>query len=106
MAIKIGNLVIYNNDDKPVYVKITKVIDCETCKGTGYTSHEQLTDYHKREYSTFTNLCHKCKGDGRLVEIHEEIILPCDIKHTTKIPFSEFKEKELLPYHYHCEKIS
>lgn len=75
---------------------VKKVISCETCKGTGYTSREELTDYHRREYDVFTDKCHKCKGDGRLTEKTENLrfnaIYPIEspsTKRVTVVPYSE-----------------
>lgn len=45
-----------------------KIISCETCKGVGFTEKDELSCYHKREYTTIHNACYQCKGDGRLVE--------------------------------------
>lgn len=46
---------------------------CDKCDGLGIIESEELTDYHKREYSTIRKVCKPCEGDGRIVEIKEYI---------------------------------
>lgn len=41
---------------------------CIRCSGTGRTSREELTDYHKREYDTFYDDCDICSGEGRVIQ--------------------------------------
>lgn len=52
---------------------------CEGCKGSGITHHDELSDYHKREYNVWTETCRRCDGSGR-VEIetytHERPYVP------------------------------
>jgi RecJ-like exonuclease len=49
------------------------LISCQPCKGTGFTSREELTDYHRSEYKTVFSQCERCSGDGRVVEITNRI---------------------------------
>lgn len=42
------------------------IIVCETCNGDGVMEHEELTNYHKREYDYTYSLCHRCEGSGLL----------------------------------------
>ena len=46
-----------------------EVILCFSCKGTGVTKHDELTDYHKREYNAHVADCKRCNGTGRLKKI-------------------------------------
>jgi hypothetical protein len=39
---------------------------CDVCKGEGTTRKSEMTDYHRREYDTWTILCPKCEGSGIL----------------------------------------
>lgn len=58
----------YNRKSFPVSFRETKKIQsCPACSGTGRTSRNELTDYHKREYDTFHEDCHKCAGQGRII---------------------------------------
>lgn len=43
-----------------------EIIICHSCKGHGTIICEELVDYHKREYSTWTETCCNCNGTGRL----------------------------------------
>lgn len=53
--------------------KSNKVILCDRCKGFGFFEKDELTDYHKREYSTYRTTCKKCDGDGRLIQTTEHM---------------------------------
>lgn len=46
-----------------------KIILCTTCHGKGVIEHEELTNYHKREYDSWFETCRTCEGNGRVVEI-------------------------------------
>lgn len=64
--------------------------NCTECKGLGKTSREELTDYHKRDYSTFWEVCDKCGGEGRYVKHIRSVKI--EIKPEEEIiPWSEFK---------------
>lgn len=45
-----------------------EIIFCETCKGNGWTEHEELTCYHKRDYRTDYKDCEKCNLTGRVIK--------------------------------------
>lgn len=40
---------------------------CEGCKGEGITRHDELSDYHRREYRVWHETCRRCGGSGRVV---------------------------------------
>lgn len=42
------------------------IVICDKCRGSGLTRHEELTNYHKREYDTWTTPCKTCEGSGRI----------------------------------------
>lgn len=42
-----------------------KSVSCDNCDGTGYKKYDELTDYHRRDYSTRIEKCHQCSGHGR-----------------------------------------
>lgn len=44
----------------------TVVILCPACEGTGSLTHEECTDYHRRDYTTYYNDCHTCGNTGRV----------------------------------------
>lgn len=69
-----------------------KVILCERCKGFGFTIHEELSDYHKNEYSTTRNACKTCDGDGRMIECTEHLSLNLGQKKVNKISYDFYKE--------------
>ncbi len=37
---------------------------CGQCGGTGYKLHEELSDYHKHEYTYHYTTCNACEGSG------------------------------------------
>lgn len=53
-----------------------EIIICDLCNGRGYTKHEELIDYHKREYNITKQDCRKCKNSGRLVKTTTTTINP------------------------------
>lgn len=68
-----------------------KVILCDHCKGFGFTLYEELTDYHKNEYSTTRNQCKKCDGDGRMIECTEGISLNLGNPKVNKVSYDFYK---------------
>lgn len=46
-----------------------EIIVCMKCNGDGVIVHEELVNYHKRDYATWTETCAKCKGSGMLCKI-------------------------------------
>lgn len=50
-------------------MSVVEIILCTTCKGTGVTQYNEMTDYHKREYNTHIEDCKHCNGTGRLKKI-------------------------------------
>lgn len=46
-----------------------EVVICNSCKGSGTHHCSELTDYHRREYDTWTEECSTCKGSGRLTKV-------------------------------------
>lgn len=45
----------------------TEMSLCPNCDGNGYTTHEELTDYHKRDYKTINTDCKQCEKTGRVL---------------------------------------
>lgn len=75
-----------------------KVVLCEKCNGYGFIESEELTDYHKREYTTTRNQCSKCEGDGRLIrtELSYTVNLPQpQVNYMPYISFKDFVEPHL-----------
>lgn len=70
--------------------------NCERCNGLGKTSREELTDYHKREYDTFWDVCSKCKGHGRYIKHIVEINIKIDPQEETII-WDEFEGDPFNP---------
>lgn len=62
---------------------------CDRCQGTGRTSREELTDYHKREYDTFHEDCKNCNGQGRVI-VTEIFVSFGDIPYSPKVKSSSF----------------
>ena len=52
----------------PLY-KIENVKLCENCEGVGIYYWDELTDYHKGIYDTYSKVCSECKGSGRILDI-------------------------------------
>lgn len=42
---------------------------CDTCKGSGIYYWDELTNYHKGEYDTYSKTCPNCNGSGRMLHI-------------------------------------
>lgn len=53
---------------KLVHETTNAVIACPNCKGRGFTSKEEMTDYHRNDYDMFHYKCACCDGEGRVVE--------------------------------------
>jgi len=53
----------------PEFHKIENVKLCENCEGTGIYHWDELADYHKGEYNTFSKTCEECNGSGRILHI-------------------------------------
>ena len=49
-----------------------EIVFCTTCKGAGTIVCEELTDYHKREYATWTVKCANCDDTRWVCEAHPE----------------------------------
>ena len=69
-----------------------KVVLCDGCKGFGFTLDEELTDYHKREYTTTRSVCTRCEGDGRMIESTESLSLNLGNDKVRLMPYISFKE--------------
>lgn len=100
-----------------IYCRQTKeIVSCSHCKGTGWTSREELSDYHRGEYRDVHEECTFCKGEGRLTRTHDVVrISPYyasrvnshEFATYTDVPFSEdplvnphasvFHENERIP---------
>lgn len=58
--------------------RIHKIVLCAHCEGRGFNWHEELTNYHKREYDVTRVTCVACNGSGRLNERTEVLYTPYD----------------------------
>lgn len=65
---------------------------CERCKGYGFFEKEELTDYHKREYSTYRTPCSNCEGDGRMIVSTEHMSFNLGNDKVQRMPYISFKE--------------
>ena len=68
------------------------VVLCEHCKGYGFFEKEELSDYHKREYSTYRTTCGRCEGDGRMIKSTERLSLNLGNDKVQLMPYISFKE--------------
>ena len=68
------------------------VVLCDRCKGYGFTLDEELSDYHKREYTTTRNKCMKCEGDGRMIKSTEHLSLNLGNDKVQLMPYVSFKD--------------
>ena len=69
-----------------------KVVLCDGCKGFGFRLKEEMTDYHKREYTTTRSVCSRCEGDGRMIESTEHLSLNLGNDKVQLMPYISFKE--------------
>jgi hypothetical protein len=53
----------------PDWKSSSKIIPCMTCKGTGVVEQTECTSYHNSDYDYWNELCTRCDGDGRLVQV-------------------------------------
>lgn len=72
--------------------RTNKVVLCDRCHGYGFFEKEEMTDYHKREYSTYRTPCQRCEGDGRLIESTEHMSFNLGNDKVNKMPYISFKE--------------
>ncbi len=42
-----------------------EIVICEFCKGEGFTTSHNITDYHKNEYEVIKHGCGWCNNTGR-----------------------------------------
>ena len=73
-------------------IRSNTVVLCERCKGYGFTEKEELSDYHKREYSTYRTTCDHCEGDGRMIKSTEKLFLNSGPEKVQLMPYISFKE--------------
>lgn len=58
------------------YLSRTKTIrGCDRCNSTGFTSREECTDYHRREFNIFHDVCKTCNGCGRLTVTIDKVTI-------------------------------
>lgn len=69
-----------------------RVILCDRCHGFGFIETEELSDYHKREYTTSRTPCKKCEGDGRLIETVQRMSLNHGVESVNRNPYVTAKE--------------
>lgn len=93
-----------------------KLRSCPRCSGTGIVSEEEMTDYHRNEYSTSYDACRVCKGQGRLVDTVHSVLLygssgvgPAKLeKVVSTVPYGEdpiTALEDLTYYHYFVHQI-
>ena len=69
-----------------------KVELCDRCHGYGFFEKDEMTDYHKREYSTYRTPCSNCEGDGRMIISTEHMSFNLGNDKVQKMPYISFKE--------------
>ena len=69
-----------------------RVVLCDRCKGFGFIESAEMTDYHKREYTTPRTKCSRCEGDGRMIECAEHLSLNLGYDKVTRIPYDSWKD--------------
>jgi hypothetical protein len=63
-----NNFFGYSKEKFPVsFTEKRSLKSCDRCIGTGRTSREELSDYHKREYNIYHEECKNCAGEGRVI---------------------------------------
>ena len=73
-------------------VRANKIVLCDRCLGFGFVETEEEEDYHKRTYSHYRTTCKKCEGDGRLIEVTEDVTMHNPRSKLEKIPYITFKD--------------
>lgn len=56
--------------------ELNQIILCFKCHGKGYTTRDNLIDYHKREYDVEIIPCKMCDNKGRLNKYTKTIYSP------------------------------
>lgn len=68
------------------YKQHNEIVICNSCSGTGFSTREELVDYHKGDYESFTEKCERCAGDGRMIKSKE------------KLSYREYERNNEIPY--------
>ena len=79
-----------------------RVILCDLCHGFGFIEREEMTDYHKREYTTSRSKCSNCEGDGRLIESVESFSLNLGGDKKSRVPYASFHD--IIDPHGHSDR--
>ena len=84
------------DDDIPKFItgdihRSHTVVLCPNCNGYGFTEKEELTDYHKSEYSTYRSSCSKCEGDGRLIQTKISYTVRLPEERVETMPYASFR---------------
>jgi hypothetical protein len=84
-------------DDIPAHIigdihRSHTVVLCDKCNGYGFKEKEELTDYHKREYTTYRSSCNKCEGDGRMIETKISYTVKLPQEKIQTMPYATFKD--------------
>lgn len=71
-------------------VETNNVQLCPHCNGIGTIFREELTDYHRNDYTTTVNTCKFCLGDGRMVVTTRKLVYDSPSESMTIVPFVDF----------------
>jgi len=72
-------------------VETNEVQLCPQCNGIGIVTREELTDYHRNDYTTTRNPCKFCLGDGRVVVITTKIVYDGPSDNRKVVPYVGFE---------------
>lgn len=50
------------------FTKEANIKPCTICGGKGYMDKEEMTNYHRMEYTYWYEMCKVCAGNGRVLE--------------------------------------
>ena len=62
--------------DEQFNSKTSSIEICARCRGHGYTTREEITDYHRNEGDIIKTECRKCEGSGRVNVIYTRKVFP------------------------------
>lgn len=88
------------------FVTSEKMELCQSCKGLGFTSREELTDYHRGDYSTFHDKCKVCDADGRVIVRKFEISFKGSYEKKETIALSKYNKDPFNGAHTSSKRFS
>ncbi len=73
------------------FIETNEIQLCPHCNGIGIITREELTDYHRNDYTTVRTSCKFCLGDGRVVVITEKVVYDGPSDDRKVVPYVGFE---------------